>query len=323
MSVRVVHLQGKRWSYERIGTRVSTHTTSVSSHRRKYSRAIKIFLYHRIVPNNHALAENPLCVSEHDFRRQLELLDRWGFTSITFEDYRLFLEGRLDLPRKAIIITFDDGYEDTYALAFPLLKEFGMKAVVFVLGDRRITTNIWDSVGGELASSRLLDDKQILELHQSGFEIGAHTLTHARLPMLPKEKAWEEISRSRMFLETLLNGPVRTFAYPYGLVNNIVKEMVREAGFLFACGAFSGPVCMDQDYFEIRRILVSGNDNAMRFLLKVLAPYENYRWFWWKSREEIRKIYLSGKNGRPESDQQATHSTIESIPQKSSDRNQP
>lgn len=303
---------------------MSTYTTSESNQRRRNSRSIKIFLYHRIVSHDLDVTDNTqLCVSEHNFRRQLELLDRWGFTSITFEDYRLFLEGKLDLPRKAIIITFDDGYEDTYALAFPLLKEFGMKAVVFVLGDRRITTNIWDSVRGEPASSRLLNDKQILELHQNGFEIGAHTLTHARLPMLPRERAWEEISRSRMFLETLLNGPVRTFAYPYGLVNTTVKEMVREAGFLFACGAFSGPACMDQDYFEIRRILVSQQDNVLTFLLKIFAPYENYRWFWWKSREEIRKMYLSGKDGELEGDRKAAHDFLQSIPKKSSGKEHP
>jgi peptidoglycan/xylan/chitin deacetylase (PgdA/CDA1 family) len=282
---------------------VNTRPTSANHKPNRNSRAIKIFLYHRIVPNGYGLTDKTLCVSEDDFRRQLELLDRWGFTSITFEDYALFLEGRLDLPRKAIIITFDDGYEDTHALAFPILKEFGMKAVVFVLGDRRITTNIWDSVRDETTSSRLLDDKQILELHQNGFEIGAHSLTHPRLPMIPQQKAWEEISRSRVFLENLLNGPVRTFAYPYGLVNTTVKEMVRKAGFRFACGAFSGPAGMEEDHFEIRRILVSRKDNVMTFLLKVFAPYENYRWFLWKSREEIRRIHLSGQHEQRESDE--------------------
>ena len=96
--------------------------------------AVKVLMYHRVVEDKAISDAHWSCVYVEDFRRQLELLDRWGFTAITFEDYRLFQSGELNLPKKPVILTFDDGYLDTYTVVFPVLQEYGVKAVVFVLG---------------------------------------------------------------------------------------------------------------------------------------------------------------------------------------------
>ena len=89
---------------------------------------VRILMYHRIVPDgmktDGAVINMPLGL----FRRQIRMLDRWGFTSITFEDFRLSLDEGLALPKRPVIITFDDGYAETYDLAFPVLKEFGRYA---------------------------------------------------------------------------------------------------------------------------------------------------------------------------------------------------
>lgn len=247
---------------------------------------VRILMYHRIVPDgmktDGAVINMPLGL----FRRQIRMLDRWGFTSITFEDFRLSLDEGLALPKRPVIITFDDGYAETYDLAFPVLKEFGMRAVVFVLADRTMTSNDWDIPLG-VTPSPLMSDSQILEIHAAGFEIGSHSMTHPHLVRLSREEVWDQVSRSRMRLEIMLNAPVTTFAYPYGELNDLVKSLVTEAGYRFACGAWTGPPVPLADHYEIRRALMVANDGPVRLAFKVLAPYRHYRWLWWKLKSAL------------------------------------
>lgn len=250
--------------------------------------AIKALMYHRIVKNECLSRSHWTCFHVDDFQKQLEILDRYGFTTITFEDYRLYQAGELNLPKKPIILTFDDGYGDTYELAYPLLQRYGMTAVVFVIGDRNIKSNIWDCVHG-VPPAPLMSAEQILELHEMGFEIGAHSLRHSKLTELSAEEAWEEIAQSRMSLEILLNAPVRTFSYPYGLVNSEIKRLVAAAGYTHACSVFSGPPTFSGDNFEIRRITIPGTIGLFGFALKVATPYQYFEWFQWKTKSAFRR----------------------------------
>jgi peptidoglycan/xylan/chitin deacetylase (PgdA/CDA1 family) len=256
------------------------------------SENLKVLIYHRILEDEEQCKkESDLCVHVDEFRKQLSLLERWGYTTITFHDYRLCLEGALNLPRKPIIITFDDGYEDIHRNALPLLQEFGMKAVVFAIGDNQIKTNTWDIDNGSPARP-LMSPQQILEVHAAGFEIGSHSLTHADLSSVSKETSWEEISRSRMLLEILLNARVESFAYPYGLTNEHVKRMVADAGYTTGCGVYSGPAKFGEDLFDIRRILITNGMGTFRFALRILSPYEYYAWFKWK----LKQLLLLSRN---------------------------
>src|SRR5512137_113288 len=109
---------------------------------------IRVLLYHHISVAKSTHKTPGMMVQADSFRRHLELLDRWGYTAITFDDVRLHLAGELNLPNRPVIITFDGGYADVYDTAFPLLQEYGMKAVVFVIGDQLIRENIWDKNSG-------------------------------------------------------------------------------------------------------------------------------------------------------------------------------
>ncbi|HMK37995.1 MAG TPA: polysaccharide deacetylase family protein [Bacteroidota bacterium] len=247
---------------------------------------VRVLMYHKIVPDGTAGIQDGVELPLSLFRRHIRLLDRWGFTSITFEDYRLSLDEGLELPKRPVIITFDDGYAETYDIAFPVLKEYGMRAVVFVLGDRTMLANDWDLPLG-IPPSPLMNDSQILEMHAAGFEIGSHSMTHPHLARLSREEVWDQVSRSRMRLEIMLNSPVQTFAYPYGELNGLVKSLVTEAGYRFACGSWSGPPVALSDHYEIRRALIVANDGPVRMAFKVIAPYRHYRWLWWKFKSAI------------------------------------
>ena len=238
---------------------------------------IKILLYHRISDKG----DDHWTVSSYRFRQQLEYLVRTNYTAISFQDYLLFEQGELNLPKRPIVLTFDDGYSDLHRHAFPLMREYGMKGVIFALGDRSIHRNTWDT-DVEFTRHTLLSDEQILEMQEAEFEIGSHSLTHRRLTHLTKHEAWDEISRSRMALEMLLNSPVRSFSYPFGLVNSGVKSLVQEAGYRIGCSAWSGPLTFGADLLENRRILVRGGIGLAAFAASLTLPYRAYRWMVWK-----------------------------------------
>ena len=251
-----------------------------------YSRRIRVLLYHRILPEKAKGKEGHRVIDVKRFRQHLLMLERWGYTPITFNDLTLIQHGHLDRPRKPIIITFDDGYLDTYEIAYPILEEFGMRTVIFAVADPGTATNSWDHDLG-LPAAQLMNERQLLELHAAGFEIGSHSMTHPRLPLLPKGKAWEEILQSRMRLEIVLNAPVHSFAYPYGLFNETLKQMVAEAGYNFAVGAWNGHTDITRYPLEIGRVQLSETNHLSPFVFQVLSPYRVYRSVLSKKKEVV------------------------------------
>ncbi|MGO9480405.1 MAG: polysaccharide deacetylase family protein [Candidatus Kryptoniota bacterium] len=267
----------------------STKTKTPAGIRSEINPAIKVLMYHRIVDDKDSHEDYSWLVTTHQFRRHLELLDRWGYTCINFEDHSLFLEGKITLPKKPVIITFDDGYEEVYKYALPITKEFGVRATAFVLGDRSIRNNAWENTTFE--SSDLLSDDQILELHRSGFEIGSHSMTHADLSKISRGAARDEICRSKEHLEDLIQAPVITFAYPYGNVNTDLKDMVRDAGYNYGCGTYSGSPKFTHDLYNIRRIAVTSRKaNAVNFGLNLLTFHEYYTWIKWDAKQKMYKL---------------------------------
>lgn len=242
----------------------------------------KVLMYHRIVEDENLSDRYETCVHIDAFHKQIELLDRLEYTPITLKDYLLFLNNEIVLPKKPIILTFDDGYMDFYRLAYPLLLEYGMKSVLFVLGDRNIKVNYWDSIEGEMPPARLMDDHHIIELHNKGFEIGAHSLTHSNLRELKGDQLRDEILKPKIVLESLIGDEVHSCSYPYGQVDENIKKEAAEVGYRFGCSVFSGPAQFGEDLLEIRRLAIHNRTSIPGFAMRLLAPYEYAEWMWAK-----------------------------------------
>ncbi|OGU82928.1 MAG: hypothetical protein A2279_14720 [Stygiobacter sp. RIFOXYA12_FULL_38_9] len=238
---------------------------------------IKVLMYHKIIDEGKSSQSHWTSVGREEFRKHLMLLDRWGFTPITFRDYLLFIKGQISLPKRPVILTFDDGYEEVYKIAFPMLKDMGWNAVVFVIGDSKIKIDLWNN---KLLTGNpsLLNSDQIKEMHEAGFEIGSHSMTHLYLPNEPYSNAWYEIAWSKDELELLIGSSIQSFSYPYGAVNNYLKKMVKIAGYNIGCGVYTGPPKFGQDILDIRRITIPGGNGTLNFALKMLTPYEYYEY---------------------------------------------
>ncbi|MGA9362888.1 MAG: polysaccharide deacetylase family protein [Bacteroidota bacterium] len=253
---------------------------------------IRVLMYRRIVCDEDAGHADTSAVRVSQFQSHMELLERWGFTSITLEDYRLFLEGVLNLPRKPVVIGFDGDYLELYELAFPVLQDLGMKAVIFVGVSPNRKGSAWDALdGGDV--SPLLNERQIIEMHSAGFEIGSRALTGGDLTAMPAEAAWEEISRSRMLLEILLNAPVKTFAYPDGALNAETKRMVADAGYTVAWSLHSGLATLTLDPFEVRPIVLDSRVTGLGLALRLSSPYRLFQSAQWRWQE-----FFGSTNGR-------------------------
>ncbi len=169
-----------------------------------------------------------LYVAPQAFREQLDYLQQNGYTIITFAELVGAFNGEVSLPDKPVIVTFDDGWDDIYNVAYPMLRDHGMRATFF------IPTNWVENLDGVVSWS------QLQEMSASGMELGSHTVTHPYLTTADPEWMKYEIEGSKQALEEHTGKKVTALAYPFGLYDDAVIAAVNEAGYLAACTIDAG-----------------------------------------------------------------------------------
>lgn len=227
-----------------------------------------ILYYHRV---GGFLEGEPrkLSVEPEIFEAQVRLLKKLRSNFVSVDDVADIASGGKKLPRRAVLITFDDGYADTLKHAFPLLRKDGIPSVMFIATEHVGKADWNHKLHG------IMDWAEIKRLHSSGVTIGAHTKTHRVLTELAPADMRAEVAESKKILEERLGAPVRYFAYPKGVYNEEVIKAVREAGYTAAFGTKKARKLSKEHIFEIRRIPVSANDKTRRFLVKAL---KNTNW---------------------------------------------
>ncbi len=171
---------------------------------------------------------------------EIKTLKDGGYSFINASELADILDGIKEAPPKPIMLTFDDSYSDFYTYAFPILKKYNAKAVQYV-------------ISGWLGHRDHLSEEQVKEIAQSGLvEIGAHTVHHLALAGLG-ETAKEEITKSKLQLEQILNTPVTALAYPYGSFDINAIQFAKQAGFRTAVSTIPGSETGNQSrYFAFR-----------------------------------------------------------------------
>src|SRR5438128_1017468 len=213
-------------------------------------------------------------VLPEQFDAQLAALRRWGYETISFADWLAYRRRERTLPRRPIILTFDDGYRSTYEVAWPLLKRHHATASVFLVSDLIGKTNAWDA---DEIQEPLLDTRQIAAMRAGRIEFGSHTRTHPALIALPPDRVLAELRDSRTALEQLLDEPVRVLCYPYGKQNAAVRALAREAGYEAAVIARRRLNSHASDPLRLTRLRIDTTTRlpALRWTLLQL------RWLWW------------------------------------------
>lgn len=230
------------------------------------TQRLPILMYHRVAPTGSATM-NRYRVTPEAFEEQLRYLRDAGFYSVAWEDWQSAMAVRRPLPGRAIAITFDDGYLDFFHYAWPLLKQYGFTATVFLVTEHVGGSNTWDAAYGEEVP--LLGWSEIRQLQDEGVEFGSHSATHSPLTALSVAEVVQEAARSRMLLSRYLGRSIRTFAYPYGDFNAVVQHLIEACGYTIGLSCRPGLNQFDDELLALRRIEVRNSDSFQEFVTQL------------------------------------------------------
>jgi peptidoglycan/xylan/chitin deacetylase (PgdA/CDA1 family) len=223
----------------------------------------RVLMYHSI--SDHVIKEkhNKWRVKPKDFEKQMQWFIKNNWTSYTISE----LVNLSEIPEKSFVITFDDGFEDNYINAFPILKKYNIKATIYLVPNQ--STNHWEKENTS-SLSNLLNKHQILEMQGSGLiEFGAHTLSHLNLSKIDEYQLKEEIFKSKEEVEKLTEVDCEAFAYPYGKFDDKIVKVVKLAAYKNATVVKRGLFQKNDDIFAIKRLGILGNESFLDILLKI------------------------------------------------------
>jgi peptidoglycan/xylan/chitin deacetylase (PgdA/CDA1 family) len=229
-------------------------------------QTVPILTYHNFSETKQDL----MMVRKDSFEQQMNYLASNGYTVITLDDFFDFLEFRKQLPKKAVVITFDDGWQGVYTIALPILKKYGFPATLFVYTDL---------ING---SKKTLSWSQLAELDREGIDIQGHTKTHRNLSKIKNEESLasyvrdveNEITASTRIIKEKLNKDVQYLAYPYGDTNNLIVAFLKKKGYrgAFTVKRDANPFFMD--HYTLNRSMIYGGFD-LRDFKKNLSVYSN------------------------------------------------
>jgi peptidoglycan/xylan/chitin deacetylase (PgdA/CDA1 family) len=210
---------------------------------------IPVLMYHSIDYE----AGNELRIPKEKFREQMKYLKDNGFNTLSLDELYSHLTLGTELPQKPIVITLDDGYVDNYTNAYPVLKEFNQKAVVFMI-TKTVDTDY-----------NYLTSEQIKEMDRNGMSIEPHTVNHPELDKLSYSQQKMELEESKKALEKLLGREMKYIAYPYGKYNNDTLKLAEELGYKMAFSTRSGLAEKSNGIYKLNRLYVSEKHTLEQF----------------------------------------------------------
>jgi peptidoglycan/xylan/chitin deacetylase (PgdA/CDA1 family) len=233
------------------------------------SRGISILMYHQVGDFPPMESHRSTYCHYRRFQRQMALLSRLRCNVLSMDAALAALRGERPLPRRSVVLTFDDGYENFYEYAFPVLERYGFPAIVYLVAGSIGRPSSWFAADGR-ATPPLMDARRILQLRARGVDFGSHGVSHRKLAEIDADAAREEIVESKRLLEALLGEEVRHFCYPYGSHDRATAAMVADAGYLSAVSCLRAAATGRFDPFALPRKAISYGDNGVGFLWKLL-----------------------------------------------------
>jgi len=212
---------------------------------------VPVLMYHEIAQRPETTSS--LAVPAEAWAAQLAYLSAEGYQTVTAAQLAAALATGGELPARAVVLTFDDGYEDFHTRAMPLLARYGFTATVFV-------TTGWVQDAGPLPAGRrpgrMLSWSQIEEAAGAGIEVAAHSCLHPQLDQLAGTRLREELRVSRARLEDRLGATVAGVAYPFGYSSHRVRKAARDLGYAYGCAVGNAMATRQSDPFALPRLTI-------------------------------------------------------------------
>jgi peptidoglycan/xylan/chitin deacetylase (PgdA/CDA1 family) len=240
-----------------------------------YKHGVLILGYHSINPG-HRFSTSP-----QDFEGQM-LFIKENYEVISLEDLNKIDCNSLAGGKIKVILTFDDGYEDNFIYAYPILKKLNLPATVFITTD--FVFNNVDITKNWLPYNGLkpLNVSQVKEMLNNGISIGSHGKTHRRSSDLTLEEFIAELSESRQAIREHLGVNVNTYAFPYGQKKDCVRfspSVFAENGYELVCTTSWGINFKRYNKFKLKRIRIDNFDTIGDFKQKLRGKWDFIKYF--------------------------------------------
>ncbi len=204
---------------------------------------LPIILYHyvEVVKDENDTIRKSLNINPYVFERQLRDLRDNGYQTYYVKDIPDIVSGKMKISTRSAALTFDDGYEDFYTDAFPLLKKYKIKSTLYMVHDF-------------IGRKGFMSKKQLSELVRSNLvEIGSHAVDHISLRGVTPKQAKFQIAESKDLLEESLGIEIKTFAYPYGGYTDDVITQVKNKRYTAAVTVVPGSFYSSDDLYSLPR----------------------------------------------------------------------
>lgn len=226
---------------------------------------VLVLNYHKI---DHTFIS--LSVRPEDFDNQMKYLHDNGYHTINPDELYEALAGNGQLPENPVLITFDDGYEDNYTNAYPILKKYDFKATIFVV------TGFLDR-----HKKGYLSWDQAREMNKNGINIESHTVNHKSMTDLTDDELRSELVDSKKKAESELGHAVNYVAYPTGTYNLHIAQMVKEAGYKAAFTIKYGNVDKASNIFALERVPIFHTEDTNKDFIERIRYQPIFESFGW------------------------------------------
>ncbi|MBR6014065.1 MAG: polysaccharide deacetylase family protein [Selenomonadaceae bacterium] len=216
---------------------------------------VPILSYHRV----NDIDSDSFTLTVEQFDAQMKYLVDDGFTVITPDELLNAWEGKGKLPKKPVVITFDEGSVDNYKNVFPILQKYNLKATIFVITDN---VNLYPNY---------LTWDQAREMQNSGLvDIESHTLSNKSFKHIySRDKLWDQIYGSKQAIEWYLKKSAKFIAYPEGKYTVEAEELCKEVGYRAGFTVDYGLARKDPKNYVLDRIPIYGANSHTLFRFKM------------------------------------------------------
>lgn len=252
---------------------------------------IPILLYHRIGTENDC--KQPVsCTLIDEFDKEINYLKKNNYYFINIEELMNYINGKIILPNKSVLITFDDGYKNNYIYAFPIIKKYHAKATIFINTNfigRKVPLRVGGNIFNEVLQDKadvfyyFLSWDEIKEMYKEGIDFQPHGHSHSDLTKIGEKDIIKEICKSKEILEKTLRKKIYFFSYPFGRYNKKVISLLQKQKFKASFALKSGIAKSKVDLWTLPRTEIGKGISFNRFKA-TLSDY--MRWYMY-----IIKIY--------------------------------
>ncbi|ORX22559.1 polysaccharide deacetylase [Thermoanaerobacterium sp. PSU-2] len=255
-------------------------------------KCVPVLMYHNIYAGNIPPNKSGVLITPQNFEKQILYLKSHGYETITVEDLYNFMKYGKMLPKKPILITFDDGYLGNYKYAYPLFKKIGYKGVINV-----IVKNVPSPTNKVVTPYPHFDWIEAKEMSSNGvMEIESHTYDSHKyaksgnhnIPMLAgpidingkletmdeyRKRITDDLSKAKKEIEKNLGKEVIALAYPYGVGSDTSKDVAASLGYKVIFTMEEGVNVYKGDTYAVKRITVRNTDTG-EDIVKKIEMYE-------------------------------------------------